>query len=622
VRDAQAADGVNAAAGRRAALDDARVDRARVAHAERNLLDERLARILELQRREDYDTALALCRRLVSDHPGEPRAEKLFTDLMVQVHEQRVASLKEQDQHLRQEVVERIHRALIPEGFDGRPIFPHDWNTRTADRGVASIETALPEWHRRIQQRLAQRLTFRFEDTSFAEALDYLADQGGVNVIVDPQVLAEGDRTVTLIAEGMRIDSALSWLCRMAGTGWAISRQAVYIGPDPDHESVLATYDVAHLVFQPLDQPGRTLSYSSGSSGAGFDLFGAAPDAPDALAPEDFVDLLQNAVSPQTWGEDGNAIEIRGNTLFVTAPPGVHELVREFVRSESNVRRVVVHIDARWLTIDDGFIEEIGVDWGSADTLLRPIGATTTSPGYFNTPNDHIALQGDLINRLPETAVQANPRLDGTGLVLSFLRIGDTQVSAMLHALERKQQGRILARPSLATLNGVRGNVFVGDQVAYIADYTVVNDVLDPTIEVLNIGAILDIKPFVSADLKYVTMEFQPALASYSMFTDLINAPTLVADLFTGFAAYPIELPNVAVRSVGTTITVPDKATLLVGGFGRHIDQSASSKVPFLGHIPYLGRLFGRRGQYSERSQLYLLATVNIITYDEAEAKL
>ncbi len=75
-------------------------------------------------------------------------------------------------------------------------------------------------------------------------------------------------------------------------------------------------------------------------------------------------------------------------------------------------------------------------------------------------------------------------------------------------------------------------------------------------------------------------------------------------------------------RSVGTTVMVPDKGTLLVGGFGRHIDESGSSKLPFLGHIPYLGRLFGRRGRYSDRSQLYLLVTVNIITYDEAEAKL
>lgn len=622
-RDQRAAQGVDVAAGRREAIDEARIVRAVEAHAQTSVLDERLARILELQRSEDYDTALALCRRLVSDHPGEPRAEQLFAKLIEQVHEQRVTSTKEQDRYLRQEIVERISRSLIPEGFDGRPIFPLDWTARTAERGAANTETALPEWHRRIQQRLAQRLTFRFEDTNFAEALDYLAAQGGFNLIVDPQVLAQGDRTITLIAEGMRIDSALSWLCRMAGTGWSISRQAVYVGPDPENEQVRANYDVAHLVFQAIDQPGRTLSFSSGGgTGTGFDLFGAAAEAPAALAPEDFVDLLQSAVSPKSWTEEGNAIEIRGSTLFVTAPPSVHELVREFVRSESAVSRVVVHVDARWLTINDGFLEEIGVDWGRADSLLRPVGATTTSPGYFHSPGGHTALQGDLINRLPATAVQPNPLIDGTGLYLSFLRIGATQVSAMLHALERKKQGRILARPSLATLNGVRGNVFVGDQVAYIGDYTVVNDVLDPTIEVLNIGATLDIKPYVSADLKYVTMELQPALATYSMFTDVINAPVLVADAFTGFAGYPIELPNVAVRSVGTTVTVPDKATLLVGGFGRHIDESGSSKLPFLGHIPYLGRLFGRRGRYSDRSQLYLLVTVNIITYDEAEAKL
>jgi type II secretory pathway component GspD/PulD (secretin) len=67
---------------------------------------------------------------------------------------------------------------------------------------------------------------------------------------------------------------------------------------------------------------------------------------------------------------------------------------------------------------------------------------------------------------------------------------------------------------------------------------------------------------------------------------------------------------------------IPDGGTVLVGGFGAHIEQQMSAKIPFLGHIPFLGRLFGKRGRYSDRSQLYLLTTVHIINYEELEAKL
>ena len=137
----------------------------------------------------------------------------------------------------------------------------------------------------------------------------------------------------------------------------------------------------------------------------------------------------------------------------------------------------------------------------------------------------------------------------------------------------------------------------------------------------------LDVKPFVSADRKYVTMEFRPGLASVTFFTELLSAPRVIGTgdgggVVTPPLPYPIELPNVAIDEVSTTIIVPDKGILMVGGFNRAIDQQTSAKVPFLGHIPYLGRLFGTRGRFSERLRLYLLAAVDIIDYREAEENL
>jgi type II secretory pathway component GspD/PulD (secretin) len=44
--------------------------------------------------------------------------------------------------------------------------------------------------------------------------------------------------------------------------------------------------------------------------------------------------------------------------------------------------------------------------------------------------------------------------------------------------------------------------------------------------------------------------------------------------------------------------------------------------VPLLGSIPFLGRLFGARGRYADRTKLYLMSTVSIINYPELEARL
>jgi type II secretory pathway component GspD/PulD (secretin) len=68
-------------------------------------------------------------------------------------------------------------------------------------------------------------------------------------------------------------------------------------------------------------------------------------------------------------------------------------------------------------------------------------------------------------------------------------------------------------------------------------------------------------------------------------------------------------------------VMIPDGGTMLVGGWGRYIEQSMSAKVPFLGHIPFIGRLFGQRGRFSDRHKLSLLVGVNIIDYAELEER-
>jgi len=638
-------------------------------HAEAAQLDERIARIQELDHKGFIESALAGCRKLTDAYPGNERVERLYASLIARSHTKRELSIVEQRDELLQETLERLKRSLIPSGFDGWPSYPDDWHLRHTAQGTLEAPIALEPWEQSINEKLATRLSFNLVEQNAVEVLTALAKQAGINLIVDPSVFASGDVVVTLKANDITFRNALSWICRLADTKWYIDRGAVYVGGQQEASPILAIYDVGELLFVPKDQAGKTLAFAGvaaagggAGGGGGINLFAGAveEDAAPAITPEDLVDLIQQAVTPQIWQNEAYGITIRGTTLMVTAPRSTHLLIQEFIRSQANQKSRLVRVTARWLTVKDGYLEEIGVDWRSdrfltpdpiSPTPLQipsgaPHGALGADGSGFHRFTNQFDNSGALVNNLPAAAsTPSTSAIANTGLNLQAMLINQTLASTIISAVERNTKGTILEAPEVVTMSGVRANTFMGRQYAYIGDYEAsppagsLSGTLDPDISILNLGAVLDIKPYVSSDGKYVTMEFRPAIASLeSIFIETITTQRFIPTGFnpnggngngngviTGNIVtndFQLELPNVLVREVSTTIMVPDGGTILVGGFGRVIEQQMSTKIPFLGHIPFLGRLFGKRGRYSDRYQLYLLADIQIINYAELEAKL
>ena len=178
--------------------------------------------------------------------------------------------------------------------------------------------------------------------------------------------------------------------------------------------------------------------------------------------------------------------------------------------------------------------------------------------------------------------------------------------------------------PEITAFNGQRANAAFIRQFAYISDYEVSADgALDPVISVLNYGDIIDVKPLVSADRKYVTMEVRPTSVNLdSVFTEVITAPfTIGAGNNIGFlliGEFPIDLPNIEVSTLRSTIMLPDQGSLMLGGFRRAVREQTHSGIPFLSHIPFLGRLFSKNGVYEQNRHLMFLITVNIMDLEEA----
>ena len=611
-------------------LNEARLRVSGLEIASGEVFAERYARIKAMQDHQHYELALATCRKLVHDFPSEPRGEALFEELLGQVHEQRRLDLEERRVELRQETLERVELGLLPTGFDGMPVYPDDFAVRHAVGGALEAIPDEAPWKEALRDRLASRVDFAIDNTSGVDALTALAARAGVNVVIDAKLTSSGDHPVTIKANGMRLDHCLDWICRLMDTAWSLRDGAIYIGEAADEDGVLALHDISVLVFQGEDHPGKKLGFAVANGGNGANLFGKA-DATDEkpITPDDIVDLLQKAVSPLTWKNPVYGITVRGNVLFVTAPASVQRLIDEFIRAQEHTRNLMVRIDTRWLTISDDLVEEIGVNWSTAATNQNLVVPPANANGLYRQTNNSVTT-ANLDNDLPASAVAPNPAIAGTGLNLSFVQIGATQLAGVLNAVERNDQSRILEEPSLVTLNGVRSNMFFGEEIAYIAGYGVATGNLEAKVSVLTVGTSLDIKPMVSADHKYVTMEFKPASASVQFAEEVFIAPSSIAlgtqngvgRAITQFNDYPIELPNIFLREAMTDLRIPDKGSMLIGGFGHTVEQKTGARIPVLGDIPFIGRLFGRRGTYSDRSQLYLLTTVTIIDYDELEARL
>jgi len=538
-------------------------------------------------------------------------------------------------------VQEEIHKSLIPQSE--LLVYPEDWKRRALRKPRELGQHKTEAWVATLNDRLEQRVTFDFQDQSLEDVIAFLRQVTGVNIVVAPQVLASGPGNVTLKVKDMRFRDALKWILELTTLKMALQDQAIYISNEAIAGSVvLRMYDVTDLISPVQDFPGKELAYSAaGGGGAGISLIGGAATAggestrPD---PQQLVDFIRANVAPTTWDTPGVGIEQRaGSTLFVSQTPEVHALIEGLMAAQRNLSSLQVQVNVRLLDVRKTFFEEIGFDWrtlGQATDLLQ---SAPNGAGYIRQNDDSLVnanvsnaagLPGNATNPAYRAISPAGVRglqINGSMSPFNFLNVD--QVNMVFTAVEEESDSKIVNHPSITCFNGQRANASFITQYAYIADYEVVSDNLDPKIEVLSFGDIIDVRPVVSSDRKYITMEIRPSSVSLEgVFTELITAERVVGGGGDGGVVvlgrvFPIELPNVKVRTLRTSVLIPDKASLLIGGFSTALNQTTHVGIPFLSHIPFLGRLFSRNGTYDQNRKLMYLLNSEVLDLGEKESQ-
>jgi general secretion pathway protein D len=417
-------------------------------------------------------------------------------------------------------------------------------------------------------------------------------------------------------------------------------------------------YDIRDLIVEipdfadapqfQLNQANTTSGRGGGGGGGGQSLFGGQTqdqqgEGQRAALNTENQELIQETVDPESWREAGGSvgsIRVLGGNLIVNQTPENHRALQGLLEQLRESQSIQITIEARFLTVQRNFLEDIGVDVdfifnndADANHKWGPIPVNNNSAVF--TANPITGIPDSIGNVAPTTIDPEDPLSVGVGaLGLSGTYLDNFAVTFLVRATQAMQNSTVVTAPRVTLSNGQRGYVVVSTQTAYVSDLEPVVGTrsvgFDPTIGIIESGILLDVQGTVSADRKYVTLTLRPTLsrlANLQPFTVQSAAQTTGGDddntnpVDTGIATATLQQPIVERTLVRTTVTVPDGGTLLLGGQTLAGEIEREAGVPVLSKIPFLKRLLTNRSMAKDEQVLLILVKPTIIIAKEQVRK-
>jgi general secretion pathway protein D len=134
---------------------------------------------------------------------------------------------------------------------------------------------------------------------------------------------------------------------------------------------------------------------------------------------------------------------------------------------------------------------------------------------------------------------------------------------------------------------------------------------LTPITQQVETGPILDVVPYVLSDGYTINMSLIPSDTEFAGYDTAPTIPDVTGSL--NIVQTPVLLPRFTVRQVVTTVNVWDNQTVVLGGLVSSQVSSTKDKVPIVGDVPLVGRLFQSASKTTSKNNLMIFVTATII---------
>ena len=319
----------------------------------------------------------------------------------------------------------------------------------------------------------------------------------------------------------------------------------------------------------------------------------------------------------------------RAGTLMIRATLQDMDIIEQAIQA-LNTSPPQLQIAVKWCEIEEDAGRALGFDWllgrgptnAMASTPARPAGTKATGAPRSNLTT--FGLRSATNGSNTETATL-------TGILT------DPQFRVVLHALEKRRGTDILSTPTVTTLSGRQAQIKTVEirHIVTDLDWSTNGASVDaqgkpsmrgtPIAEPFELGPMLDVVPYVGADGYTITLSVIANLKEFvgydlsvprEMTEEQARKRFGAGDPQTKAAARPSDpypLPIFHTRQIVSSAIVWDGQTVVLGGLISESAQKMKDKVPVLGDIPLVGRLFRSETNVTKRKHLLIFVTPTII---------
>jgi type II secretory pathway component GspD/PulD (secretin) len=618
----------------------------------------KIAHLLELAYmafdQKKFDRCIKLCDEILLIDPHYSVAKELREDSEKTRHKEEYYSMLAKKVEQWKKLTDDDDAAVIPWSQTVRFPSREEWAEiskrmtesviKTEGGAAAEEDPDILAINRKLD---TMKIDLAFENTKLEDILAFIRDFSGLNIILDAAVRdkVDPDKPVTFKVKDLVLKNVLKLLLSQFNLDYHITEEKVVLLTDPKKAgggNVLELHDIRDILVKLQDFAGPKVELVSPSKGGGGPLTGATftLDEPkeSSVGEEQIVDLIKENISPGTWEGEQTIEKTPNQQLLVNAPPRVHRELREFLGKLRSYTGTMVSVTCRFVAAYDDFLDDVGVDIiNRANSTLPgtdvPAGGTTSvddptgqvGAGFSSQETArleswdvraqtfHTFIKYDPLTQIGIDPLQ-NRLISQGGLGLQYEWLGEQAMQMAMRAVHKGQKATIVQAPRVTVFNTQRSHVMFLQQIAYIQDYepqvSTLAAAYDPIMGILTSGVVLDVRPIVSNDRKYVTLEMRPSLAQVQTIRQFSIRPGLNIIL---------QLPYVVLQKAETTVTAPDRGTIMITGFKDIQMRDLHSGVPFLEDIPIVNFFFTRKAKSDERRRLLLLVTPEIIDLAEHE---
>ena len=414
-----------------------------------------------------------------------------------------------------------------------------------------------------------EKLSLNFQDIEVRSVLQLIADFTGLNLVASDTV----GGSITLRLQNVPWDQALELILKTKGLDKRQIGNVLLVAPADEIAArekleLETTKQIAELAPVRLDIV--QVNYAK---------------AADIVA---LIEADKELISDRGFVSS----DLRTNTISVRETTGKLEEIRRLVSTwDVPVRQV--SIEARIVRAQNNVSESLGVRWGGAayNVSGNNIVSVGGSLGTVGEARDAAAGGSAGISFPGALAVDLGVSDEGASSFAIGFGSDDFLVDLELSALESDGKAEIVSQPRVVTADRQTASIKSGQEIPYQ--------------EAASSGA--------------TSVSFKEAVLSLEVTPQITPDDKIIMDLVVNQDSRGEETtagPAINTNSVTTQVLVANGETVVLGGIFESTNITQTTKTPFLGDIPYLGRLFKRSDVVELRSELLIFITPKIIKND------